>query len=300
MKKLLISVLLIALSTICTSTTTQAALVSNKRYRAEQKQLNKQDIKTIKDLFQKHTAFANAHNLSGLKTFYADNYMNSDGFNKESYFKSIESTWRDCADISYTTKILSVAVNGDYASVNVEETATGTVYEKIEGTTVAGEIHSKSQGIYHLTKINAKWYISAETAVTDESSLLYGDARFMNIEIQAPAQVSSGDEYTATVKVDADEDTFIIGSIDRDPVTYPTNPPKTGLRALNTEHTLERVLKANTDNINEYAVASLAISKVENGKSDDSYRIYMSGLACVMKRVNVIPKNNFIKLEEVK
>ena len=120
----------------------------------------------------------------------------------------------------------------------------------------------------------------------------------MNIEIQAPSQVSSGEEYTATVKVDADKNTFIIGAIDRDPVIYPSTAPKSELRALNKEQELERVLRANTDNINEYAVASLAISKVEQGKEQNNYRIYMAGLACVMKRINVIPKNNFIKIEE--
>lgn len=300
MRKILLSLFLVAISLTCITMPAHASLISHKSYRAEQKQINKQNIKDIKELFAKHTEYANAHNLEGLRTFYADNYINSDGFNKDAYFKSIESTWKDCADLSYTTKIVSVNVNGDYASVNVEETATGTVYEKIEGISIAGEIHSKSQGIYHLTNINSKWYISAETAVTDESSLLYGDARFMDIELQAPSQVFSGNEYTATVKVDADKNTFIVGSIDRDPVTYPTTAPKSELRALNPEHSLERVLKANSDNINEYAVASLAISKIENGSVAESYRIYMAGLACVMKRVNVIPKNNFIKIEEDK
>jgi len=298
MKRILITLFLLTLSFAVTQTTASASLISNRSYRAEQKQINKQNIKDIKALFSKHTEYANSHNISGLRTLYADNYMNSDGFNKISYFKSIESTWKDCNDLTYTTKILSINVNGDYASVNVEETAAGTVFEKFESIPVAGEIHSKSQGIYHLTKINSKWYISAETAVTDESSLLYGDARFMNIEIQAPSQVSSGDEYTATVKVDADKNTFIIGAIDKDPVTYPSSVPKSELRALNHEQTLERVLRANTDNINEYAVASLAISKVEHGKQADRYKIYMAGLACVMKRINVIPKNNFIKIEE--
>lgn len=298
MRKILLSLFLVLFAFTCTTMPTEASINSTKSYKAEQKQLNKQNIKAIKDLFAKHTEKANAHDLDGLKTFYADNYINSDGFNKEAYFKSIASTWKDCADISYTTKIISIDISGDYASVNVEETATGTVFENIDGISIAGEIHSKSQGIYHLTNINSKWYISAETAVTDESSLLYGDARFMDIDIQAPSQVFSGDEYTATVKVDADKNTFIVGSIDRDPVTYPTTAPKSELRALNPEHSLERVLKANTDNINEYAVASLAISKVENGSVAESYRIYMAGLACVMKRINVIPKNNFIKVEE--
>ena len=298
MRKILITLFILAIGFTALQPAADASLISNRRYRAEQRQLNKQNIKDIKKLFDKHTDYANAHNLKGLRTLYADNYMNSDGFDKSAYFKSIESTWKDCTDLTYTTKILSINVNGDYASVNVEETASGTVYETIEAIPISGEIHSKSQGIYHLTKINSKWYISAETAITDESSLLYGEARFMNIEIQAPSQVSAGDEYTATVKVDADKNTFTIGAIDKDPVTYPASVPKSELRALNKEQTLERILTANTDNINEYAVASLAISKVEHGENTNSYRIYMSGLACVMKRINVIPKNNFIKIEE--
>lgn len=297
MKKLLITLFILTLSFATVQNSANASLISNRSYRAEQRQVNKQNIKDIKKLFETHTNYANKHDIKGLRTLYADNYMNSDGFDKTAYFKSIESTWKDCNDLTYKTKILSINVNGDYASVNVEETASGTVFESIESIPVAGEIHSKSQGIYHLTKINSKWYISAETAITDESSLLYGDARFMNIEIQAPAQVSSGDEYTATVKVDADKNTFIIGAIDRDPVTYPASVPKSELRAMGKDQILERVLKANSDNINEYAVASLAISKVEH-KEANSYKIYMSGLACVMKRINVIPKNNFIKIEE--
>ena len=70
------------------------------------------------------------------------------------------------------------------------------------------------------------------------------------------------------------------------------------MRALNTEtQTLERLLTSNSDNINEYAVASLAISKVQN-VNEENFRIYMAGLACIMKRVNVIPKNNHIKIED--
>ena len=56
-------------------------------------------------------------------------------------------------------------------------------------------------------------------------------------------------------------------------------------------------MKANTDNLNEYAVASLAISKAKNVQ-DTTFRVYLAGLACVMKRVNVIPKNNFVKVED--
>ena len=36
------------------------------------------------------------------------------------------------------------------------------------------------------------------------------------------------------------------------------------------------------------------------GVGTDSFKIYMAGLACVMKRINVIPKNNFVKIRGVK
>ena len=119
----------------------------------------------------------------------------------------------------------------------------------------------------------------------------------MNIEILAPAQVSSGETYTSTVKVDTDENTFIMGSIDHDPITYPAGSPKNELRAMPQSQILERVLKANNDNLNEYTIASLAISKAKKA-SEGNFQIYVAGLACVMRRVNVIPKNNFIKLED--
>src|SRR5574344_99064 len=299
MKKFIIVLFLTALLIPITISETQASLISDRGYRYEQSRENKQSVRQIKDLFKVYEMFANRHDLDSLGNLYSDNYINNDGFNKKTYFKSIESTWEECKDITYTTKILSIDVNGDYARVNVEETATGTLYDTMEDTPVAGEVHSKTTGIYHLLKINNRWFISGETALTDESSLPYGDARFMNIEIQSPSQVSSGETYTTTVKVDADSNTFIIGSIDKDVVTYPSSTPKSELRAMPQTQVLERILKANTDNLNEYTIASLAISKAKSSKNG-GLRVYMSGLACVMKRVNVVPVNNFIKSDDKK
>ena len=297
MKKIILTLLFISLFLPLTNVSAEASIISDKAYRAEVRREQKQDIKLIKQLFKNHKEFANKHNSEGLKPLYADNYINNDGFNKKTYFKSIDSTWEACKDLTYNTKIMSISINGDNASVEVVETASGTISEVIETMEVLGEIHSRAEVIYHLIRINGNWYISGETALTDESTLLYGDARFMNIELNSPAQVSAGEDYTIGVKVDADDNTCIIGSLDHDPVKYPPQTPKSELRALGQSQTLERVIKANTDNLNEYAIASLAISKVNN-LGEEHYRIYMAGLACIMKRVNVVPKNNFIEIEE--
>lgn len=297
MKKIVTLLILSALFIPAFDIQANASLVSDRKYRLEQKKENREAVKQIKSLINSYNIYANQHDIEKLGTLYSDKYINNDGFNKEIYFKSIKDTWESCKDLTYTTKIISLNINGDYAHVNVEETANGTIYDTIENMPVAGEIHSKSTGIYHLEQVNGRWFITGETFLTDESSLLYGDARFMNIEIQTPNQVNAGETYTSLVKVDTDDNTFIIGAIDRDPVTYPVKTPKSELRAMPQSQTLERLLKANTDNINEYAVASLAISKAQ-GVGTDSFKIYMAGLACVMKRINVIPKNNFAKLEE--
>ena len=297
MKKIVYLLIISALIMPLTTLYTEASLISDRRYRLEQRREQRQDVKQIKKLLEIHNNFANQHDLKNLSTLYADTYVNNDGFNKKVYFKSIEATWQACKDLTYTTDIIDIEITGDYANVNVIETAIGTVTDTIESMPVTGEIHSISTGIYHLVKINDNWFISGETALSDESSLLYGDSRFMNIEILAPAQVSSGETYTSTVKVDTDENTFIMGSIDHDPITYPAGSPKNELRAMPQSQILERVLKANNDNLNEYTIASLAISKAKKA-SEGNFQIYVAGLACVMRRVNVIPKNNFIKLED--
>jgi hypothetical protein len=298
MKRILL-IILAFLTVGCANNKVQASLVSTGHYRSEQNKIYKAETKQIKQLFKVHEQFANKHDIVGLKTLYSDNYINNDGFNKDIYFKSVEDTWDQCKDLTYNSKIISVEIKGNNADVSMEETAIGTVYDKVDKFSVTGEIHAKSTSIYHLVKLNGRWVISGETMLSDESALLYGDARFMNIELIAPAQVGSGETYTTIVTADADENTVIVGSLEHDPVVYPSGVPNGPLRTMQKTYILERFIKANTDNINEYAVASLAISKSTSNKFGGT-KVYMAGVACLMKRVNVIPKNNFAKLEDKK
>ncbi len=299
MNKILLFLILTIFFSFNTNLYVDASLVSSATYRKEQHKIYKSELKQIKNLFQTHNKFANLHDIQSLKPLYADNYMNNDGFNKEVYFKSVEDTWKECNNLTYTTKIISVDIVGENAYVNVEEQALGTVFDKLDDVSVAGEIHAKSTGIFHLKKLNGKWLISGETMLTDESSLLYGDARFMDIELIAPVQVGAGESYTTTVSINSDDETVIIGSIERDPVVYPSSTPKGPLRTVPKTNVLERIMKANMDNLNEYTVTSLAISKSKTDKYNNT-KIYMAGLACLMKRINVVPKNNFINEKEDK
>jgi hypothetical protein len=158
MKKIILALLFVSLLAPFTTVNAEASIISDRAYRAEVRREQKQDIKLIKELFKTHKEFANKHNSEGLKPLYADNYINNDGFNKTTYFKSVDSTWETCKDLTYDTKILSIDITGENASVEVLETASGTISEMLEAVEVAGEIHSRAEVIYHLIKINGKIY----------------------------------------------------------------------------------------------------------------------------------------------
>ena len=62
------------------------------------------------------------------------------------------------------------------------------------------------------------------------------------------------------------------------------------------DNILERVFLSNKNNVNEYTVASVGITKAEP-YTNDKIRVYMGGLAFIMTRINVVPENKYIKLE---
>ena len=127
MKKIVLLLILGALVAPFTFQKSEASLISDRSYRAEINKENRQELKQVKNLFKIHETYANNHDIKGLGSLYSDKYMNSDGFGKEVYFKSIKDTWDSCKDLTYQTKIISTNISGDYASVSVEETANGTI-----------------------------------------------------------------------------------------------------------------------------------------------------------------------------
>ena len=87
-----------------------------------------------------------------------------------------------------------------------------------------------------------------------------------------------------------------IASLNQEKIVNPATKPQETFKRLNEEQTVARVFTANTDNVNEYTVASVGITGT-GLSGDDKIRVYVNGLAFVMSRVNVIPKNNFAKVD---
>ena len=193
--------------------------------------------------------------------------------------------------------IKNIDFNDNYASVLVQESAIATSKEHLGDFTAIGELYSTSKCIYYLEKQGQKWLISSEKILEETSSLKYGDARYINMELFAPNQTGAGKTYTAALKVDSPKDTVVVASINKENIVYPQVKTDEAFRKMPDDNILERYFTSNTLNVNEYAVASVGITRAEN-YSADKIRVYMGGLAFIMTRVNVVPENKYVKFEE--
>lgn len=298
MKKLLT---IIAIGTIALAGIQEPANAQNffaqKRAEIQRMKEYNSTVKDIKSVITRQEKYSNKFQLEELSSLYAGDFVNADGFNKEVYFKLIKDTWKTYPDISYTTKIKNIEFSGNYATVEVDETAVATSKDEVGDLVAIGELYSTADSIYYLEKIGSKWLISSEKVLKETSSLKYGDARYTNIELSSPTQIKSGLSYTATLKVDAPSDSVVVASINQEEITYPQKTRDEVFRKMPEDNILERVFVANKNNINEYTVASVGITKSEIYDST-KVRVYMGGLAFIMTRVNVVPENNFIKLED--
>lgn len=256
----------------------------------------KLEEKQIRETINSQLNYANKHNLEGLSSIYSDNYVNNDGFDKKVYIKLIEDTWKTYPDISYNTEIKEIDINGNYASVEVYETAVAVAYDTINDIKIAGELNSFSKGIYHFKKIGNKWLMISENMLEETSTLKYGDARYLNLHLNVPKQIPAGKNYSSTLTINTPQNLMAIGAISREKIVYPQNKPEESFRVLADDNSLERIFTANNENVNEYNVASIAIAN-SFGEGDNA-KVYMNGAAFIMTRINVIPQNKMINLEE--
>lgn len=296
MKK--ISVLIFSALLLTSICPVQAGIVATQKAKIEQNRIYKINYNDIKAVINQQTVYTNKYDLDGLSSLYAKDFTNSDGFNKEVYFKLIKETWETYPDIIYKTHINNIEFSDNYATVVVDETAIATSKETVGELSVIGELYSTSKCVYFLEKEGTKWVISSEKILDETSTLKYGNARYSKIELSAPKQIGANQDYTATLKVTAPKDSAVIASISKENIVYPQTKAEDAFRRLTGDNILERVFHSNSENVNEYTVASVGITRAEPTYTPDEVRVYMGGLAFIMTRVNVVPKNKFVKIED--
>lgn len=292
MKK--ISVFIILALLLSVQIPSNAGFLSEHKVRIEQNKINKTTNAELKAIFSEQLKQANKHCLTGLQSMYSKDFVNSDGFNYDIYMKLIQETWESYPDITYSSEITNIEVSQNYARVYVTETAVATSEEEVGQFKTTGELYSQSKCIYHLKKHGTIWLIESEQVLEETSVLKYGDARYTNIELNPPKYIGANKYYTSTLTVDAPKDTLVVASISKDDIVYPQNKPDDAFRKLSNNNILERVFVSNNKNLNEYNMASIALAQAEN-YDEEHIRVYMTGLAFIMTRVNVIPENKYTK-----
>ena len=299
-KRFILGLILTALLLAGTIQPSEARFFEETRAAIAQAKAINADLKSIREVIKNQNLYCNKREYDKLFALYKSDFINNDGFSKEVYFKLIKDTWENYPDISYVTEIKSINLKNNFATVETNETAIATTTEDLGEVEIVGELKGNGHSVYYLEKIGKNWRIASENILEETTTLTYGDARFLNIHLDAPEQIGAGKSYTATLSVDAPYDSVVVGSIGQEKITYPQGRSEDVYRKFSDDNTLERMFTANTDNINEYNIAAVGITRAEFPDEDNpkNIRIYMSGIAFVIIRVNVIPENKFVKLED--
>ena len=241
----------------------------------------------IRNLFKDYENCGNKHQLNKLKSFYHQNYVNSDGFSYSSYFDLVQQTWNLYPDMKYSFEVKNVDVTGDYATVQIKESATGTAKDPSEYLDDKGFLESDAEFIYYLKKFGNQWKIISDSAIYEKTFVKYGDAKDIAFDVVAPGMTAAGEEYSVTFAADVPKDRILLGSITNEKITFPTERPKEVFRKIKESGMLERIVTANNEGFNEQAVVSVGVTKTEINK-DKNLKLSVSGVAFLMTRVNVV------------
>lgn len=248
--------------------------------------------KEIETLFKKLDSYSLKKDFKNIRTYFSDDFVSNDGYDIDTYMKSIKNGFESYNAHSVTTKILSIAVNDDFAVVHVCESGEAETTKpaaQIEGN---GLVLSSADIYYYLKKEANKWKITSANVIDENCSILYGAAKNVYFSLNVPAQIKAGCEYTASLSFAPMKDVFVMASLSKEPIVYPLPLVIDSFKSVKKDGILERIFTSNSDGYNEYSIASIGMTRADmiNSKID----LKIIGSAYVIRRVNVfkpMPQN---------
>lgn len=248
------------------------------------------DEYAVKKVIKSQVKYANKTDFENFISTFDSKYINADGFNLDIYSTLVKDIWKTFNNIEYKVVIKDIEINGDRAKVNVDEFSNARIdfSEAYEG-----ELESEANSVYYLEKIDGKWKVVSDEVLDELTTMLYGEAKGLNIRLSTPNNISPNTEYTAVLEFEPPQETIAIASLASDIVEYPQKPTKEVFRALPEDNILERLFTANNQNANEYVVASIGLTKT--AVCDLNVKLSLTGFGYAIKRVNVISDNTEAK-----
>ncbi len=243
----------------------------------------------IKTLLKEHNKAMENRDVKQIKTFYDKDYLSADGFDVDDLITMLEKTYDAYGNIKYKTKINNISAFDNWALVQMSDTSSAKVYpdKDKKNKDKVGKLDGKSSYVVYLNKTNDGWKIVSDEILMEETSLKYGIANKINMELVTPVFVKNGKEYDLSLKMDKPDDIVALASISREEIVYPPSDYQEKFRRMPDEGDLERLVKANNKNLDEYAIASVGFTKVSVNEEELKARIEVLGMAYIMKRINM-------------
>ncbi len=252
--------------------------------------IDKNACKEVEAVIKKSNKSANKKDIATFKNLISENYVNNDGFNRQVLLERMKQSWNSYPDLKFKTAIKEIKINDCYAKVWITDIGKGKVVSSESPSGQKGLLTTYSDGIIYLQKFGYDWKIQSEFVVNEKIVLLYGDAKLMKMDLFAPDMVPANSDYTVKLQVDVPENYYLFASLNNEKIVTPQSVPDEIFKNLSDDGTLERVLKSNEENKNEYAVASIGITK-PTIKEDNKIDVKITGMALITTRVNVTKIN---------
>lgn len=240
----------------------------------------------IKAIFDSYRKYSNCKNLEKFLSLHDDTYRSADGYGKNRLKELAVESWKEYPDVKYTIKVVSVNVDLDNATVITNENLSGITNSAVEYVKGNGYINSESTAIYYLKRFSNEWRITSDFIVNEKTSMRYGVARFIPMNLDAPSLVVPEEEYTAILKLNVPRSYVALVSLNNEPITFPFVKSTEVFRTVKADGIQERILKSNDGLKNENAIASIGIARPN--MQDNNLNVNIVGIAFLSSRVNVL------------
>jgi len=245
------------------------------------------DVKTeIVEFFGELDKCSDSANMHKLKSFFSKDFINNDGFDYSLYMKSVKDGAKLITNRKSKTEISDIEVFENYVIVHAVEYGEAETLKESDDKLGKGIIIIKADVYYTLQKEGRNWKILSANVVDEICKMLFGEAKNIYFFLNTPMGVKEDAEYTATLSFQLPSGCVAMSSISSEPIIYPVPQNRDVFKAVNKEGVLERIFRANTANHNEYAIASVGITKPEL-ISEGTVNVRLVGTAYILKRVNV-------------
>lgn len=232
-------------------------------------------------------------------SFYDKDFKSADGFSIDDVKILINKTYEAFPNLKYKTKINDVSIEDNIVMIKISDITKAKIYPEIDKNVnkklakkikkeKAGNLLGKSDYIMYLKKTNGYKIISDKTLM-EETSLKYGLANKIDMKLTTPEFLKKGELYDISLDINKPDDITAMAAINREEIKFPNVDYPEKYRKFPDYGPLERLVKANNENYDEYATASIGLTKVSINENQTKARIEIVGMAYLMKRVNMEP-----------